>query len=183
MLDRAYKEFFGSPNYCFTLEGDAPKGVPLLKLHGSFGWKRQKIRKQRRTVEIIPLGSNKNYLHAPYGFIWNRALEVLVECDILRVVGCSLSQNDFHLVDLLFKAHLERATAFEMEIISSDHTGRTIKDSYGFFPKITTLVDVEKHLIPETNPENPFKTWLKYKSIAMLQEEIEGTRYLRKVAR
>ena len=111
VLDSAYAEHYGAPHYCFSLEKDPPlskKPFPLLKLHGSFNWRNQEIRGRPRRIEIIPLGSNKNYLHAPYAFIWNRALEILIECDALRVIGCSLSQNDAHLIDLLFKAHLER---------------------------------------------------------------------------
>jgi hypothetical protein len=86
VLDEAYKEFYGKPNYCLSLDGEARslKEIPLLKLHGSFNWKRGvRMRGQRRGVEIIPLGSNKNYLHAPYNFIWTRALEVLIGCDSL----------------------------------------------------------------------------------------------------
>jgi SIR2-like domain len=184
ILDRAYQDNYGPPNYCFSLETDADmqKNIPLLKLHGSFNWKRQQIRGRTRNIEIIPLGSNKNYLHAPYGFIWNRALEILIECDTLRVVGCSLSQNDFHLIDLLFKAHLERNVAFDIEVISDDAAGQAIRGNYGFFPRIRTLLELEEHLIPDPAPINPFKTWLKYKSIAMLKD-LTGTRYLNKVIR
>ena len=181
----AYEEYYGHPHYCFSLDDDTrlSGSIPLLKLHGSFNWKGQKIRGRKRTIEIIPLGSSKNYLHAPYGFIWNRALDILIECDALRVIGCSLSQNDFHLIDLLFKAHLERGTAFDIEIISSDQTGRGIRGNYGFFPRIKTLLELEEHLIPDAAPANPFKTWLKYKSIATLGDEIKGTRHLKRVVR
>lgn len=184
VLDQAYKEYYGKPNYCFSLEADAPssKHIPLLKLHGSFNWGREKIRGRRRKIEIIPLGSTKSYLHAPYGFIWNRALEILIGCDTLRVIGCSLSPNDAHLIDLLFKAHLERDGAFEIEIISSTPIGEAIQQSYGFFPKITKLEDIESHLVPDREPTNPFWEWLKYKSISMLGEDtITGTRHLKKV--
>ncbi len=87
VLDQAYQEFHGAPSYCFSLEQDtsSPARIPLLKLHGSFNWNRQEIRGRTRNIEIIPLGASKNYLHAPYSFIWNRALEVLIECDTLRV--------------------------------------------------------------------------------------------------
>ena len=109
VLDRAFRQFYGEPNYCFTLDDAMPStNIPLLKLHGSFNWSDARIRGHRRDIEIIPLGSAKSYLHSPYSFIWNRALEVLIRCDTLRVIGCSLSQNDVHLIDLLFKAHLER---------------------------------------------------------------------------
>jgi hypothetical protein len=88
------------------------------------------------------------------------------------------------LIDLLFKAHLERDTAFDIEIISSDQTGLGIQQNYGFFPGIKTLTRIEGHLIPDADPINPFKTWLKYKSIATLGEDtIRGTRYLKKVVR
>jgi hypothetical protein len=185
VLDQACKRFFGDPNYCFSLERDAPslKPIPLLKLHGSFNWRRQRIRGRMRNIEIIPMGSNKTYLHAPYIFIWNRALEILIECHTLRVIGCSLSQDDAHLIDLLFKAHLERVEAFDIEIISSDAAGEGIQKNYGFFPGIKTLTKIEGNLIPEADPLNPFKTWLKYKSIAMLEGGIEGTQYLKKVVR
>jgi len=185
VLDRAYKAMLGKdPNYCFSLEADAPssKNIPLLKLHGSFNWGSQEIRGRTRTIEIIPLGSSKSYLHAPYGFIWNRALDVLIRCDTLRVIGCSLSPNDVHLIDLLFKAHLERSGAFDIEIIDRDLAGKQIQENYGFFPKIKTLLELKEPLIPDRAPVNPFKTWLKYKGIAMLGEDhIEGTRYLKKV--
>jgi len=107
VIDEAYKTIFDSePNYCFYSE--SPNDIPLLKLHGSFNWRRIKICGRKRTIPIIPLGVAKNYLQIPYNFLWGRALEILAECDILRVIGCSLSQNDVALIDLLFKAHLEK---------------------------------------------------------------------------
>jgi hypothetical protein len=185
VLDQAYKEFYGHPDYCFASERDAAssKPVPLLKLHGSFNWRRQRIRGRLKTIEIIPLGSNKTYLHAPYIFIWNRALEILIKCDTLRVIGCSLSQDDAHLIDLPFKAHLERDEAFDIEIISSERAGRGIQRNYGFLPGIKTLTKIEGNLLPAEDPPNAFKNWLKYKSIATLERDIERTRYLKRVVR
>jgi hypothetical protein len=184
VLDKAYKEFYGNPDYCFTLEdGAGGTNVPLLKLHGSFNWNNAKIRGRHKPIEIIPLGSAKTYLHAPYAFIWNRALEVLIECDALRVIGCSLSPNDVHLIDLLFKAHLERQHAFDIEIIDADGVGENIRDSYGFFPGIRSLTNIEGLYFPDTNPPNPFKEWLRYKSRNMLGEtRVKRHNYLRKVA-
>jgi hypothetical protein len=181
VLDEAYKEFYGKPNYCLCLDRDARSSpeIPLLKLHGSFNWRRGvRMRERTRGVDIIPLGSNKNYLHAPYNFIWTRALEVLVGCDTLRVVGCSLSQNDTHLVDLLFKAHLEKAPArmksFELEIISGERAGREIRENYGFFPSIKTL---------KSDPPNPFKTWLRNRSDRVLGANIKQTQFLKRLMR
>ena len=184
VLDTAYRLYYGAERYCFSLESDpvATGGIPLLKLHGSFNWANKMIRGRRRTIEIIPLGSTKSYMHPPYVCIWNQTLETLIGCDTLRVVGCSLSQNDFHLIDLLFKAHLERGAAFEMEIIARDKVGAGIRQNYGFFPALRTLTGIRGSLVPEPEPENPFKTWLKYKSLAILGKAGVGrTRYLKRV--
>jgi hypothetical protein len=185
VLDEAYQRHYGEPNYCFSLDDTAlgaQKRPPLLKLHGSFNWTNRTIRGRRRTIEIIPLGATKTYLHAPYGFIWSRALKLLTECDTLRVIGCALSPNDSHLIDLLFKAHLERRDAFEIELIAPVEAGEAIRGNYGFLPKIRSLLEIEEQLIPERGPTNPFKTWLKYKGIKMLgQARIKGTRHLKMV--
>jgi hypothetical protein len=186
VLDIAYKQYYGSPRYCFSLDADpaAAGGIPLLKLHGSFDWRNKTIRGRKRTVEIIPLGSAKSYIHPPYGCIWNQALETLIGCDTLRVIGCSLSQNDFHLIDLLFKAHLEKGAALEIEIIAREKVGEQIGSNYGFFPTLRTLTEIRDNLVPEAEPENPFRTWLKYKSVALLGEEETGrTIHLKKVLR
>src|SRR5260370_20332674 len=121
------------------------------------------MRGRRRNIEMSPLGGRKNYLDAAYRFIWNRGLEIFIECDTLRVIGCSMSPNDVHLIDLLFKAHLERKKPFEIEIISSDATAEAIKRDYGFFPKIKKLTELEPELVPEPDPPNPFRTWLRHK--------------------
>lgn len=185
VLDTAYKHYYGrQPRYCFSVDtGAALRKIPLLKLHGSFGWTNKSIRGRRRTIEIIPLGSTKTYIHPPYGCIWNQALETLIGCDTLRVIGCSLSQNDFHLIDLLFKAHLERGSAFEIEIIAKDSVGSDIRRTYGFFPGVKSLAEIQDPLIPERDPDNPFKTWLKYRSSVLGQQEINKTKYVRRVVR
>ncbi len=185
VLDQAFKEFYDDPNYCFSLDADAfsSDDIPLLKLHGSFNWSKKKIRGRKRTIEIIPLGASKNYLHAPYNFIWNRALEILIECDALRVIGCSMSPNDVHLIDLFFKAHLERKKPFVIEIISSDITGDAIKRDYGFFPKIKKLTELEPELVPEPDPPNPFRTWLRHKCLNMLKGQTAQTKYVKRVTR
>ena len=204
VLDTAFEESFSRPpRYCFSLEpdADATEVPPLLKLHGSFNWKGIRIRGQKRNIEIIPLGSTKNYIHPPYGCIWNHALEMLIACDKLRVIGCSLSQNDFHLVDLLFKVYLEKekGSSFEVEIIASEKDGETIRDNYGFFTGLKTLTTIrsdydlpepEAHsetkdnLVADPRPPNPFKAWLGYKSRKMLgEEQVRRTKYLKRVAR
>lgn len=185
VLDEAYEAVLKqTPNYCLSLDRKAPssENIPLLKLHGSFSWmKGVAIRNVTKKVEIIPLGSTKNYLHAPYEFIWSQALETLTECDILRVVGCSLGQNDLHLVDLLFKANLEKTEPLVMEIVDFEDAGDRIQKNYGFFARIDRLSQIEGGRVTELNTLNPFKTWLKYKADGMLKGAVDTTQHLREV--
>lgn len=184
VLDEAYEEIISKPDYGFSSERKDDKGIPLLKLHGSFYWNEIEILGKIRDVSIIPLGATKNYLRLPYNFIWGRALEILTECDILRVIGCSLSPNDAHLVDLLFKAHVLRQEPFEIQIISSPTTGDNIKGAYPFLEKIVPIDKIKGLDIPNVNNPNIniFAEWLKYFTVSMLKkEEIDQTIHLKKL--
>jgi hypothetical protein len=188
VLDDAYKATNNNktPIYCHTSNVSIGKNdFPLLKLHGSFNWKSIETYGKKKNFEIIPLGVNKNYLSPPYNFIWGKAFEVLAQCDILRIVGCSLNQNDLGLIDLLFKAHLERNNYFEIQIIDSPSTGRNIKSSYGFFKGIVPIEEVERPLIPlddiNMQTANPFKIWLKAKAEKMVSTKISRTKYLKRL--
>ena len=183
ILDQAYEEVWETkPNYCHV--ADKGSDIPLLKLHGSFNWAKIKIYGKTKTIPIIPLGINKNYLIPPYNFIWGRAFEILAKCDVLRIVGCSLNQNDIGLIDLLFKAHLERSSHFIMEIINGEIEAGRIKYDYGFFPGIITPRYIEDSLIGDDlsgPPEltNPFRVWLKAKAEKMIRRRIKNTKYLK----
>ena len=185
VLDAAYKWHYNSdPDYRLSSATNSPGKPPLLKLHGSFNWEDIEISGKKRTIPIIPVGINKNYLRLPYNFIWGCALEVLAECDILRVIGCSLSQNDIQLIDLLFKAHLLKGAAFEFQIISSEATGQAIKDRYDFFSKITTAKKIEDTLMSDVRDgTNMFVEWLAAKGRKVLKEDerIQETEYLKKL--
>jgi len=189
LLDIAYKyKFGGEPDYSRSSKREISRKsksekLPLLKLHGSFDWDSVKILGKSQKIPIIPLGASKNFLRIPYNFIWGRTLELLVESDILRIVGCSLSPNDNHLIDLLFKAHLLKGKPIEIQIISSQKSGEEIRNRYSFFPKIVTS---DQLIIPRiSNPEkgNIFAKWLKELANVMLtQEQIRRTKYLKRIS-
>jgi len=186
VLDRAYKEIFElEPNYCLSTK--ISENFPLLKLHGSFTWEDIEVYDKKRKISIIPIGINKNYLFPPYNFIWGKAFELLVQCDTLRIIGCSLNQSDLGLIDLLFKAHLERDEQILLEIIDfqPQNSHHAIKTYYGFFPGIIEPKDIEGTLIADesiSNYEvgNPFKIWLRAKSKKMLDDSVAETTYLKK---
>jgi len=191
VVDDAYKDILAvEPNYCLSLEDT--NAVPLLKLHGGFD-----LEYRGKKLPILTPGINKNYLELPYNFIWGRALELLIDCDTLRVIGCSLSQNDMGLVDLLFKAHLARKEPYTMQMITFDPQDNRIKENYGFLPKIEKALEIEgieidgeiegglisdQTIRDPTTGSNPFKIWLKAKiQRSMKKDEIRKTKYVRKV--
>lgn len=190
VLDKAYEYRYGYlPDYSYSSKREFVPGVrqekiPLLKLHGSFDWDNILVVGKHRKIPIVPLGASKNFLRLPYNFIWGRSLEILVGCDILRVVGCSLSPNDIHLIDLLFKAHRLKGKPIEIQIISSAQGGMEIKNRYSFFPKIVTLDKLTTPRIPNPDKEgNIFEGWLRELANMMLtKEQIRGAKYLSKIA-
>jgi len=180
----AYEEIIGEePEYYHT--SDSSNRTPLLKLHGSFNWKDILIYGKTTTIPIIPLGINKNYLIPPYNFIWGRAYELLTECEILRIIGCSMNQNDIGLIDLLFKAHHQKRSSIEIQIIDFQPLNghHQIKENYGFLPNIVEPKSIEGTLISDLlgDPDkgNPFKIWLKAKALRMIKtNRIAKTKYL-----
>lgn len=182
LLDEAYKVVFGhEPNYCLSQTSGAQ--LPLLKLHGGFD-----LTYRNRKLPIITPGVNKNYLELPYNFIWGKALELLIEADILRVIGCSLSQNDLGIVDLLFKAHVVKKKPLILQLIDFDPESNRVKENFGFFPLVQPALEIERGLIADatirdhTTGSNPFKIWLKAKiERSMGDTEIHKTTYIKRV--
>ncbi len=167
------------------------KSCPLIiKLYGSFDW-RNKIPIEVQELSPtsgysldmlwIPPSILKETRDYPYNKLAGLAYELLSKrCDILRIVGCSLSQNDWNVISLLFSSQynqlLHGKTCYKIELIMEESTGERIaKDcSYlqNLFP-IGHLTDGyfgyykgdEKDQVPEiSDMSNPFRYWLKTKA-------------------
>ena len=116
LIEKAFKETGINFDFGFDIlpikhvgnTDNADSGNPyLLKLHGSFNWYFDSSRihvsgKPHQDIQWIPPRLNKEYSEYPYNIIHGKAYELLSSCDILRVVGCSLSLNDITLISLLF---------------------------------------------------------------------------------
>ena len=113
--------------------------IPLLKLHGSFNWKNEypiaildNIEREE-DVLWIPPGVVKRREEYPFSVIWGRAKE-LIECDILRIVGCSLSRNDWDLIALLYNTQKLRGDRepYWIELIDYPDRCEKIKKEYRY---------------------------------------------------
>lgn len=171
--ERAIKAVYSGVNYGFATSdllgktensntiGEFPA---LLKLHGSFNWANDfppTIVKNPSTNPDkclwIPPGVDKRKEKYPFNILWGRAKEVL-DCDVLRVIGCSLSRNDWQLISLLHSS--ERVSNLKIEYIDFEDVGKQKKIDYPYLG-IDTILAIEgfkKHLTDQTGIREPGKS-------------------------
>jgi len=135
-------------------------GWSFLKLHGSFGWEdswpiaRRDVASESRPLWIPP-GIRKGKERYPFNLVWGLARDVL-DCDVLRVIGCRLGPSDWDLISLLFgtrHANSRRDRPYIIEIIDSPLHAKSLKRSYPYLDvrsifEIDTL-DVGKNLVSD----------------------------------
>ena len=132
----------------------------LLKLHGSFAWEdtwpiRRRAAGTTSRPLWIPPGIRKAKERYPFNLLWGMARDVL-NCDVLRVIGCRLGPSDWDLISLLFgtrHAHRDRELAYSIEIIDSPENAARLQKDYPYLGvkslfEIDTL-DVGRNLVGE----------------------------------
>lgn len=164
ILEKAVQEVKGGVDYSIEMNcrhaslKKCKSTVPVLKLHGSFNWKNEfpiiltdddNIRKPENALWIPP-GVEKRQERYPFSIIWGRAREAL-DCDVLRVIGCSLSRNDWQLVSLLYttqKLNIHKK-AYDIELIDYFDKGKEIRGRYSYlrFSLISEIKEVRDYLI------------------------------------
>jgi len=188
LLDRAFNTARGGVNYgmaCVSGNYTIRQSVPLLiKLHGSFNWRtgfpirivdQKKTRAGEQEEMIwIPPGVEKEMDRYPFNLLWGKAFELL-DCDTLRIVGCSLSQNDWGLMSLLFFSQLRSRPklGYEIEIIDEHKKGTQTRDKNGFLKHVKVLGELDGcQDFVDSDPDNVFETWLKIKLNSYLRKGI-----------
>ena len=120
-----------------------------LKLHGSFAWedawpiRRRSAGSSSRPLWIPP-GIRKGKERYPFNLLWGLACDVL-NCDVLRVIGCSLGPSDWDLISLLFgtrHANQERDLPYSIEIIDSPKQAARLKRSYPYLD-VKSLFEID----------------------------------------
>ena len=125
------------------------KILKLIKLHGSFNWTDTWPVLTHFDDEEAPLwippGIHKAKERYPFNLLWGVARELL-QCDLLRIVGCNLSGNDWDLISLLFTTRHGGAptpTAYEVEIIDSPKHVRTLRRRYPYLD-VRSMLEIEE---------------------------------------
>lgn len=196
LLQVASQKVLKAVNLGFPFESDdltpansAPL-PPILQLHGSLTWRfavPPKVSRLDATPVYyhdamwIPPTIQKESKSYPFNKLHALAYEVLSErCDVLRVVGSSLTQNDWNILSLLFNAqrHCERMRrrVFRIELIMSQKGGLSIQNSCSYLENAFVIgslkdgyFDEFKDLFEKKDPPegtawaNPFFFWLREK--------------------
>jgi hypothetical protein len=160
---------------------------PLLHLHGSFTWK------FGLPIEVSPLSSQSRYLPEtvwipptilkeskgyPFNKLAGMAYELLSrKCDVLRVVGSSLTQNDWNILSLIFNAQrhseLTKGSPFRIELIMQQKAGEYIRRECSYLRNLTPIGyltdgDFEAYkdrTMDSPEMDNPLFYWIKQKII------------------
>lgn len=177
LLEEASSQVYRSINTGFQFKSKEYKMStaipPVLKLHGSFNWKAGKsILEISRSFEK---GEGKQTEWVPPSVykkppeilqrIWNQASELLVNCDILRVIGSSLRNEDWSLISLIFTSQVISKRVFDIELIvpqksaTDEESGRGIMERLRFLGKLKppSVLPVFKEGVDNTNV---FLSWL-----------------------
>jgi hypothetical protein len=196
--ERALQEVYDGFSFGFKMvrsQGyNLAKGPILLKLHGSFNWINDfppSITSIQETESDnclwIPPGVEKKREKYPFNILWGKAKEVL-DCDILRVIGCSLSRNDWQLISLLHSAKRARGSSgFSIEDIDYIHVDKEDKCTQYPYLDITPILSIDgfrKYFIEQTGDEelinsnhpsrvNCFHEWIKFRG-AILEKLLTG---------
>lgn len=191
LLQVASQAVFGGLNLgfpfaskCFSSSELAP---PILQLHGSFTWKFAvpiEVEQLKKTSKYAPdtiwipptiLKESKNF---PFNKMMGLAYELLSKkCDVLRVIGCSLTQNDWNILSLIFNAQRHRefvkGTAFRVELIMGHETGEAIKAECSYLRNVTPIGYLsegqfdqykEGNIPQDSDMRNAFAYWLSEKT-------------------
>ncbi len=115
----------------------------------------------------------------PFNMLWGIAFEIL-ECDILRIVGCRLSQNDWGLISLLLSTQLRTSKPYSIELINSHENGREIRERNGFLRNVKILGELDGcQEFVDYKPENVFESWLRVRCSLYIKKglKIGGSGY------
>lgn len=147
-LERAVEHTFArSVDFGVLVGEEKPAGnaLRMIKLHGSFGWEDAWpiLRSTTASPLWIPPGIQKAKDRYPFNVLWGMAREML-DCDILRIVGCKLGPNDWDLISLLFSTrHVNRSgRRYQVQVIDAPLHAKNLAEAFPYLD-VRSILEVE----------------------------------------
>lgn len=135
--------------------------IRVLKLHGSFSWGDEWPVGGGSYHEHelwIPPGIRKAKTDYPFNLIWGLAREML-DCDVLRIIGCNLGPNDWDLVSMLFTTMHAHASngPYRIEVVAGPKTAGHIAKMFPYLEvlSILELPDIGAQVVGENTGGPP----------------------------
>jgi len=147
----AAKVYAGGVDLGVDVSKSRPEGeaLRLLKLHGSFDWQdRWPIETTGNGSEVRPLwippGIQKSKDRYPFNMLWGLARELL-DCDLVRMVGCNVSASDWDLISLLFTTRYGKpGVPYDIGMTDSPHRAEDLRGRHPYL-QIQSVLEVETH--------------------------------------
>lgn len=147
-LEHAVQKSLGrSVDYGVLVQSAEVVGDPIrvLKLHGSFSWRHTspiEVGAEAGPGLWIAPGIRKVKADYPFNAIWGVARELL-DCDVLRIIGCNLGPNDWDLVSLLFTTMHGRESVppYDVEVVGWPTTASRIGEAFPYL-SIRSLLEI-----------------------------------------
>ena len=121
--------------------------------------------------------------------MWKKAEKKLVDCDVLRVIGCSLRNEDVALLSLIFTSQLSKGVnSFSIEFIDFDDNVNGTDSKPGIISRLSFLTrprsftQLDHYESAEDSGKNPFESWVRMlmKSVSIKNEKIYQDPILKK---
>lgn len=136
------------------VDTDKRDGPTLLKLHGSFDWHESwPIKTGAEESPLwIPPGIQKAKDRYPFNVLWGLARELL-DCDVLRIIGCQLGPNDWDLISLLFTTRHtgSSGSGYRIEVIDAPEQADRLQQDLPYL-QVDSILEAEpvgKRIISE----------------------------------
>lgn len=179
LIEEAYKRVYRCLNvgYSFKSSDYKPNKIfPLLKLHGSFNW-----RIKRNHLEIKKKFEHRSFKEqggwiAPSVYkrppgvifpkIWETAKHVLTSCNVLRVIGSSLRNEDWALISLIFSSQVSRKPIFDIELVipekeaTGDDLSKGVMNRLRFLGNMRSLIRLPIYEKGDSPGDNVFYYWV-----------------------
>lgn len=148
-IERAIEGFLRRPvDFGIDARGvdEQESPIKLIKLHGSFGWQDAWpiVRDSDASPPLwIPPGIQKAKDRYPFNALWGLARELL-DCDVLRIVGCKLGPNDWDLISLLFSTRNLSAQGrrYDVEVIDAPIHAYELSQAFPFL-NVRSILEIE----------------------------------------
>lgn len=160
----------------------------LIKLHGSFNWRGVEQIEASPKYEKMDPDEKSRWLRPSvfkkptsiYQELWKNASKLLLDCDILRVVGCSLRTEDWALISLIFQSQVESTKRFGIELILPDDSAESIRQRLPFLSRVKPIDEIYR---TEFDKTNVFKSFVlrKFNEVAEKEQAVKNERELREM--